>query len=32
MIESAPQANVQQIQDPVKKILARYKHAKTIKD
>ena len=32
MIDSTSQVNVQQIQDPVKKILARYKHAKTIKD
>ena len=32
MIDSTSQVNVQQIQDPVKKILARFKHAKTIKD
>ena len=32
MIESAPQVNVSHTENPIKKILARYKHAKSIKD
>lgn len=32
MIEKQPDVNVAQIQNPVKKILAKYKHAKSIKD
>jgi hypothetical protein len=32
MIEKQPDVNVAQIQNPVKKILAKYQHAKSLKD
>ena len=32
MIDSKPEVNVAQIQNPVKKLLARYAHAKSLKD
>ena len=32
MIEKQPDLNVKQIQNPVKKLLAKYEHAKSLKD